>query len=195
MKKRIKVMKKYFNKKSGLVNEKIKQFFQEIDNNNQLRANKLLGIEDENVSKPLIITTPNLSKASNLKYRIADLGNNKFDVQYNHAIINTIYFGETTIFYHQSAVNFLSGKIEEDFTGEVSLYDIVQVQTSLAFDSKNEEQKVTELSLYLNLIDGDQIVFPLRRHFVIDGYDYPEILTEKENYVINTIKKAVRTLK
>lgn len=195
MKKRIKVMKKYFNKKSGQVNEQIEQFFEEIHSSNKLRSAVLLGIENENVSKPLVITTPNLSKESSLKYHVANLGENKFDVQYNYAIINTIYFGETTMFYHQASVSFLSGKVEEDFTGEISLYDVVQVQTSLTYDTKNKDLKVTELSLILNLIDGDEIVFPLRRHYMSDGYNYPEILTEKENYVVNTIKNAVRSLK
>lgn len=194
MKQRTKLMKKYFKKRSGQEDHSVQSLLAETMQEAQKRAKKLLCIEDVKVSKPLVISMPDLGKGRKLQYRITKLENDQYIVHYNYAVFSTIYFSEDTLFYHNAIVNNLTGKVDADITGEISLYDIIHIETSLTYDTYNGTPS-SLLTLTLNLVDGDHISFPIRKHILLDDYTYPELLTKEERYVIETIKKAVRSVK
>ncbi|VEU80896.1 hypothetical protein [Haploplasma axanthum] len=190
MENRIKIMKKYFRKLKGKENNKVEGLINETTTRALERAKKVLCIENHKVSKPLVISAPNLNHSSKLKFRVTEV-NKEHRIDYNNAILTTIFFDENTLFYHKAEVNYITGHVDVDFAGVIKLNDIKHLQVKIDYDDP-KEPKVSNLTLRLDLTGGNSIAFSLRDHFLFDGYNYPDVLTEKERLVIQTIQKAIR---
>ncbi|MDY0278079.1 MAG: hypothetical protein RBQ97_08340 [Acholeplasma sp.] len=194
MKNRVKVLKKYFRKLRGVKNEAVETFIQETTEEALLRSKKLLCLVDTKISNPIVISTPNTEGRNDIKFRITKMEDGSYRVDYDHAVLTTLFLSSQGLFYHQAIVNYYSGKVTADLTGEIDLCDISHVQTELTCQDK-EDPKYSSLVLKLHIVDGSSILIPLRKHYMYDGYQYPEVLTEKERYIIETIKTAIRLAK
>lgn len=190
---RTKLMNKYFNnEKVKSVNE-VQEIMAKDTEKALLRAKSILCIENEKVSKPLIIVSPNFTKKVKIRYRIYET-NNLVKVDIDYALLTTIFLSDKRLFYHQTALSYLDGSIESDSTGEISLLDIINIETVLLFD--NEKKPITSnLILRLDLINGSKIEFTLRNHFSYESKNELELLTEDEHYIIEIIKNYVRNKK
>ncbi|WP_026391814.1 hypothetical protein [Haploplasma modicum] len=191
MNNRIKVMKKHFGKISGEVDEAATKIIEEdllIAGN---RAKQLLDLENLEVSKPFVVRT-----ASNFnhktKYRI-NLLNDAQHLDYDQSLVTTIFLGTKALYYHGVIVNHQDGKIYNDVAGEVRYNDVTHVEVVIDSSESRSKVNVITVELILNLINGTSLVFNLRTHYLYHESEYPELLLEKERYIINTIKEAIRS--
>lgn len=194
MKKRIKLMKKYFKKKQGHESKHALEFIEADIDAALLRANALIGVDEEVLSEPLIISSPDsLSRDSKVKYRITiNKDGNRID--YDQALITSIYLSNESLFYHETKVDHITGLVSYDIAGELNLFDILHIETIIEYEQLMN-YKTYKVFLKLNLVDGNDLAFFLRQQFIYDGVEEEGILTEDESYIIKTIKQAVRLSK
>lgn len=194
MKNRIKLIKKYFRSKSANENETVTKYLEEDIDNVLSRAHTLIGIKKGDLSEPLVIITPNsFYEGGKVRYRIIKL-DDEYRVDYDQSMVTSIYLTNESLYYHQASVNHNNGVIDFDIAGELNLFDVTHTETILDYDNV-ENPKVSQLIFRLNLVDGSNIEFYLRDHFLHDEYYLETLLTEEEEYVINTIKEAIRKSK
>lgn len=190
MKKRIKLLKKYFKKNTGKKDSEVSELIKNDLNNAFKRAETLVATKD--VSKPFILRGPNIYD-ENLKYRLnRDNKDEEFNLEYSNSLITILFLGKNTLFYYQSEVDHINGLVNEEFTGEVK-YDNV-LNTELEIDNqvdRNHNPITSTVNLVLTLKNEAELVFNLRNHYEFNDDKYPEVLTEDEKYIVKTIKEAI----
>lgn len=194
MKKRAKIVKKYFRRKNGRENEQVVQLIQQDLDKALVRAQLLLSLENERVSKPLIIKAANTDN-ENVKYRVVKLEDDKKRVDYSESILTTIYLGTNSLFFHEAIVNHIKGYVLEDYASEVKYRDIVHVETLLDYEHRYNHIGLSSLYLLLHLVNGTTINLNLRSHYMHNQKDYPELISDEERKVITSIQKAIRAVK
>ncbi|HKL94944.1 MAG TPA: hypothetical protein VJ845_00800 [Haploplasma sp.] len=219
MKKRIKYMKKHFKKKAGRENEHINAILAQDTENALLRAKEVLTFSDDKYSDPIVIVTPNTDTDRRVRFRITKLAkhvevdvetteekvavkkkHNKkkhnFDIRvdYDYAKLITIFLGEKSLFFHRSIMDYITGRVEEDVAHEIAYKDIIGVSTFIGYDDP-KNPRLSSVVLNLSLLNSEVIDIPLRNHYLYEQGELQSILTEKEEYIIKTIKKAIRTVK
>lgn len=193
MKNRIKLMKKYFKKKNAHDNHKAFEFITADTNKAILRAKEIISFETEEYSEPITIVTPNTNEDNKVRFRVIH-SEETTRVDYDSAVFTTIFFGARTLFIHKTTMDFIDGFIEEDVSKELAYEDIVCVGTFLGYDDP-QDPLLSILNLSLNLVNGTSIDIPLRKHYLFNDNELAEILTEKEQYIVQTIKKSIRSMK
>lgn len=195
MKRRIKLIKKYFKSKSLVENNDVTNFLEEDIENVLSRAYTLIGIDEDEVSKPLVIITPSaFYDGGKVKYRIIKKDDDNFRVDYDQSLVTSIYLTNESLYYHQASVNHNNGFIDFDIAGGLNLFDVTHTETILDYDDP-VKPKISQLILRLNLVNGSNIEFYLRDHYLHDDYLLETLLTEDEAYIINTIKAAIENSK
>lgn len=193
MKKRNKLMKKHFKTTNGKENHKMEQLIKEDNEQAIERAKLVVSLENEGYSEPIVIVTPNTSTKRKVRFRTTKV-DHTIRVDYDYALVTTLFLGGRSLFYHQSSIDYLIGAVESDVAYEVGYTDIVKVETFIGYDNPNNP-KLRVVMLTLGLANATTITIPLRNHYIFDKTEKNEILTEKEQYIIHTIKKAIRTVK
>lgn len=193
MKHRAKRVKKYFRKKSGKEDLKVSELIKEDIDKALLRAQLLLSLEDEVVSKPLIIKAANTDNPD-IKFRVTK-NTEPSKVEYTESILTTLYLGKTSLFFHEAIVNHINGYVLEDYASEVKYHDIVHVETYLDYDPRVNNIGVSSLYLILHLINGTSITLNLRSHYMYNRKEHSELITNDERQVITNIQKAIRAVK
>ena len=213
MKKRIKIMKKHFKKKDGRENEHINEIVAKDTENALLRAKEVLTFSDDKYSNPIVIVTPNTDTDRRVRFRITKLKkhdeaivettqevvvkhkhHNEIRVDYDYAKLITIFLGEKTLFFHHSIIDYITGRVEEDVAHEIAYKDIIGVSTFVGYDDPRNP-RLSLVVLNLSLLNSEVINIPLRNYYLFEQGELDTILTEKEEYIIKTIKKAIRTAK
>lgn len=194
MKKRVKLLKKYFRRQKGNENTEVIKLIQQDIDKALIRAQLLLSLEGENVSKPLIIKAAN-TESEDTKFKVVKLPDGKTRVDYSESLITTIYLGTNGLFFHEAIVNHIHGYVLEDFASEVKYRDIVHVETYLDYEHRHNQVGLSSLYLLLHLVNGTTIALSLRSHYMHNKKDYPELISEQERQVITNIQKAVRSVK
>lgn len=194
MKNRIKLMKNYFKKDSGKENDKALEFIQADIEAALVRAKALSNVEDDNLSQPLIISTPDsFSTDKKVKYRVIT-GEEDNYVNYDKALITSVYLSNQVLYYHETTVDHITGLVSYDVAGELNLFDVLHMETIVEYDEVMGH-KTFRVYLKLNLVDGNSMTLHLRQHFMQDGAAIKELLGKDEEYIIKTIKQAVRLSK
>lgn len=195
MKNRIKLMKKYFKSKSVEEKELVTQYFEEDIQSVLDRAPILLGVLEEGVSKPLIIVTPNaFYEGGNIRFKVVRVSKDEHRIDFDQALVTSIYLTTESLYYHQASINHNNGLIDFDIAGELNLFDVTHIETILDYDNP-VNPRISKLILRLNLVDGSDIEFYLRHHFLHEEYQLDSLITEDEAYIIDTIKTAIRNSK
>lgn len=194
LKKRTKLMTKYFKKNRGKEVLEANAYILEDIENAINRAEDLID-EDGNYSEPLVILTPEvLYEEDKLSYRVTETEEGNFIIHHNQSLITSLFLTNQTMFYHKANINHINGKFDNELVGDLSLFDIVHIQTSLDME-ETKDLNIFKVFLTLNLVDGDTVTFNLRKEIVDDVNDFDTSLNEDEKYIIKTIRKAVRQSK
>lgn len=193
MKKRNKLMKKHFKKTDGRENKKIEQVIASDTEEALKRAQIISGLEDVEFSNPIVIVTPNTNTDRKVRFRTTKVSG-EVRVDYDYALLTTLYFGDKTLFYHQSSIDYLSGVVDEDNAIEVGYKNIVKVKTFVGYDDP-KKPLLKMVNLTLSLDNGETIEIPLRNQYLFSDGSSAELLTEKEAYIIRAIKNAIRSVK
>jgi|GEM_PF-4275518 len=191
MSERIKTMKNYFDKLSSKKDNKIEDLINDTTTKVLQRAKKILCITNHKVSEPLMISSPNFKDMKNLKFKSTKLENG-YRIDYNFAVLTSIFFDEKTLFYHKAEVDYITGEADVDLAGQVKLKDIVHMEVKSSYDNTRGEVKVSNLTLKLDLVGGFSINFVLRDHFLFADNPLEGVLTSKERQIIQTIQAAIR---
>lgn len=195
MKNRIKLVKKYFKSRKSVENNEVTNYLEADIENVLNRAHTLIGIDVDEASKPFVIVTPSaFYDGGKVKYRIVKKEDDTFRVDYDQSLVTSIYLTNESLYYHQASVNHNNGFIDFDIAGELNLFDVTHTETILEYDN-DLEPKISQLIFRLNLVDGSNIEFYLREHVIHKDYHLETLLTEQEEYIVNTIKTAIRNSK
>lgn len=191
MKKRIKLMNKFFSKNKVKPNEEVTQFINEDIENAVLRAKTFIG--SKKVAKPLVLITPNVNHPK-LKFVLTKTKEDEeFDVVYNNTLLTIIFLGEKDLNYHQLLINHTSGDISDDIIGEVKYDNISNTELEITNTQENKGTTLSTVTFDLHLVGNGTLSFDLRNHYAFDEERYLNILTEKEQYVVDTLKRAINT--
>lgn len=194
MKNRAKVLKRYFRRSRGKQKDNVVEVIQQDIDKALERAKLLLSLENENVSKPLIIKAAN-TENENIRFKVVKLPDKTTRVDYNESLLTTIYLGTNSLFFHEAIVNHIHGYVLEDYASEVKYRDIVHVETFLDYEHRYNTVGLSSLYLLLHLINGTTIALNLRNHYMHNRKDYPELVTKEEKAIITNIQKAIRSVK
>lgn len=193
MKNRNKLMMKHFKKTNGHENRHMEELILADNENAIARAKEFVGIDNEEYSEPIVIVTPYTTTNRKVKFRTTKI-DKTVRIDYDYALVNTIFLGERTLFYHQSAIDYLTGRVEKDLAIEVAYNDIVKTEVFIGYDNP-AKPRLRVVLLNLSLVNGTVIDIPLRNHYLFESNLQLDLMNETEKYIINTIKKAIRTVK
>lgn len=198
MKKRIKVMKKYFKKSRGKEVSKANEYLSEDMEQALIRAKELISVEEDQYSEPFVIKTPDSRLSTGkVNYRVSTVVVDKkhtFEVQYDKSLITSIFLSNQSLYYHKTGIDHITGLVSYDFAGELNLFDVLHIETLIDYEVI-KDYRVQKVNLKLNLVDGSNIIFYLRHKYIADDVLNGEILSKEEDYIIKTIKQAVRLSK
>lgn len=193
-KNRAHLMKKFFNKYTGKEKDSIEHLIQADYDQIIERAEQLSSIDknDYPSNAPIMIKVPDsFTKKDRVSYRLVQKEDKSTVLLYDQALVTTLFFGETSLFYHQCNVDHRTGNIAFDIAGEFNYFDVVHMETALKFDH-SENPKYLMLDLELTLIDGTLIPFHLRNHRLYDSYRLPSLLTDQEKMILEQFKHHIR---
>lgn len=197
LKKREKYTKKYFKRFSGRAQTTFEDILKADYQNAVKRAEALLSVSKADYPNvaPFVITIPEgFHFSDKVKYRLDISADGTQTLLYDQSQVTTIFFGETTVFYHRSNINHKTGEIAYDVAGEFSYFDIVYVETAFKFDNE-DRPKHLYLTLDLSLADGTQVNLKLRNERLEFASPSEELITEKEQFVLRTFKERIRKSK
>lgn len=190
MKKRIKLMNKYFRNNKTKPNEEVLDFISEDINKAIERAKTFMG--NKRVSKPIVLNAPN-TNYNNLKFKLTKTKDEEeFKVKYNNTLLTIMFLGENALNYHQLIVNHENGEIGDDIIGEVK-YDDISNTEIIINNSQEGKSTLSTVTFEMHLKSNGTLSFDLRNHYDFDNEKYLNILTEEEQYVVDTLKRAINT--
>lgn len=192
LKNRVRSTKKYFRKFTGREKADFASFVNEDYKKAITRAESLLSIDKKAYAQPVLISTPNsFDNTSKVQYRLDKKEDGTFTQIYDQALVTIMFFGNEALFYYQANINHRTGQIGSDISGEFNYFDVVHVETRLRYDQP-AKPKYLMLDLKVGLTDGRTIPIHLRNHRIYDGYGVPEVLTETEQKILDTLKTKIR---
>ncbi|MFP4177504.1 MAG: hypothetical protein ACLFTZ_01940 [Acholeplasmataceae bacterium] len=194
MKNRAHAMKKFFKSYTGKEKSSIEHLIQADYDQIIERAEQLSSIDksDYPSNAPIMIKVPDaFTKKDRVSYRLVHKEDKSTVLLYDQALVTTLFFGETSLFYHQCNVDHRSGSIAFDIAGEFNYNDVVHMETTLSLDQP-ENPKYLMLDLELSLIDGSVIPFHLRNHRLHESYELPSLLTDQEQMILDQFKHYIR---
>ena len=192
IKNREKWTKKYFKKFAGRSKDSYDLMLYEDYENAIDRAHKLLTIDQNLYDKPFIITIPDaFGSKDRVTYRIDKKPDGTHTLLYDQALVTILFFGEEALYYYQSNIDHRNGHIAYDKAGEFSYFDVVQIESEIAYDNLDKPKFIT-LDLIIGLSDGLKVSLHLRNHRIHEHYDLPDLLTPAEEEILTTLKKKVR---
>jgi hypothetical protein len=192
IKNREKWTKKYFKKFAGRSKDSYELMLYEDYEHAIDRAHKLLSITQQDYTKPVIITIPDaFGTKDRVTYRLDKKPDGTHTLLFDQALVTILFFGEEALYYYQVNVDHRNGHHAYDKAGEFSYFDVVHIETSLAYDQVDKPKFIT-LDLSIGLSDGQKISLHLRNHRIHDHYDLPDVLTKEEQDILNLLKDKVR---
>lgn len=195
MKNRIKMMGKHFKKNNIKPNAAVEELINLDNDNALLRARTLSGVLEDELSNPIVIITPNTNTKRNVRFKTTHLEHDDtFEVEYDYSLVTTLLLGNKTLFYHQSAIDYITGRVENDLSLEIAYKDIISTKIIIGNDSVS---KPTMSVVKLELLATNQLTLeiPLRNTYLKDNVLEDELLSHKEEAIIKTIKQAIRNSK
>lgn len=191
MKKRIKLVNKYFQKNKVKPNEEVNELLNEDIEKAVERAKAFIG--SKKVSKPIILRTPNLNH-NNLKFKLTKTDESEeFEVEYNNTLLTVIFLGENDLNYHQIEIDHVTGHLGDDIIGEVKYDEISNTELVITNTQENKNTTLSKVSFDMHLRSNGTLSFELRNHYAYDEDKYLNVLTEKEQYIVDTLKRAINT--
>lgn len=189
---REKLTSKYFKKVSGKSLDSFNEMVQADYAKAIERARQLSSIEKSDYSAPILITVPDaFHHNGKVNYRLDKKPDDTFTLMYDQALVYVLFFGRNSLFYYQSNINHMNGKIALDIAGEFNYADVVHMETELKFDHIDRPKYIT-LDLEIGLVDGTIVPFHLRNHRIHQDYSLPSLLTNQEQQILGLLKKKVR---
>ena len=175
MKKRIKLMNKYFRKPKGKPKKEVQDLINADVENALQRATKL--INNKNVAEPLILRTAD-TNTEDLRYRLTRTkkGEN-FLVEYDNTLLTAIFLGEQTLNYYQVLIDHVTGELYDDVVGEVNYKDITNTELAINHDRDERGPVLSTVTFDLHLNGSGTLSFDLRNHYAFDEERYLNILT------------------
>lgn len=191
MKKRIKLMKKHFRKNKGKPSEQVTEFINSDIEKAVERAKTFMG--NKKVSKPIVLRAANIDD-SNLKYRLSKHKNeDEFNVEYNNTLLTIIFLGEKDLNYYQMVINHENGQVGDDVVGVVKYEDISNTELAVNNTTMDKQKTLSTVTFDMYLRSNGTLSFDLRKHYMYKDEKYLNALTEKEQYIVDTLTKAINT--
>lgn len=191
MNKRIKLMSKYFKKNVGKPNQEV-AVFMDADVENALgRAKKLMG--DAKVSEPIVIRTIDLENPE-AKFRLSQPKKSEdFVVEYNNTLLTALFLGEKEINYYQARIDHITGRVYGDVLGEIKYADVSNTELNIINEVRGKNERISKVTFDMHLGGAGTLSLILRNHYMFNEQKYPNVLTEKEQYIVNTLRAAINT--
>ncbi len=173
--KRAEWVNKYFKKQFGKANPMYMNLVQMDYQTVIERATKLIGI-DSNLYEEYhqVIAPDSLDNSRSVRYRFDKTADNKnYTLYYDQVFMTVLFFGQENLFIYRANVDHLTGDVVMEKANEFSYFDIVSIETSRTHDRINNP-KYLQLSLNLNLLDGEEFNLNLRnqRLYASQGRNY-----------------------
>lgn len=192
MKHRIKIMKKHFRKTKGSDHKEYDQIVGKDIDHVISNSEHILGVVNEDVSKPITIVAPLTGTDRQVKYKLTNIDKER-RVDFDYALISTIFFGAKRLYIHQTALDVITGSTEWYAATEVAYQDIMLVETT--FGHTGHKSEISFAGVELGLANGDNLELLLRVHYSGNDVTSETLITPKERYILDTLKKAVRESK
>ena len=191
-KQREKFTSKYFKTFSGRSDLSYADMLQADYKTAMKRAELLSSLKPGDYESPIIITVPDAyNKVGKVTYRLDKKEDGTQTLLYDQALVTILFFGADSLFYYQANIDHRNGHIGFDVAGEFNYFDVVHMETALKYDHPDRPKYIT-LDLEIGLSDGVIIPFHLRNHRMHENYQLPNVITESEQKVLDTIKEKVR---
>lgn len=188
MKNRKKLMDKHFKKNTGKPDDKVTEIINEDIDQALIRANMLIG--DKTISEPIIIKTAD-TEFENVRFKLSK-EDDDFNVEYDKSLVTALYLGAHDLTFFQTKIDHTTGHVGQDALAVVKYRDIVNNELFITNDYNEKlDTVVSKVIIELSLKDGDMLVISLRNHHEFTNDKYPNILTDDERYVVDTLKKAI----
>ena len=110
-------------------------------------------------------------------------------VYYSQVGYSWLLFGEKSMYYYRASINHIFGFTGYETSYEFDYKDIVSIKTAVT-----HENHVEKFTLTLSLTNGETLVIPLRT-IPNKVYESTHKLTEKEAFVLSTIRNVIRSSK
>jgi hypothetical protein len=189
---RAKFTSKFFKKFQGRSHDSFDQMLMNDYKHVVERAYQLSSINELDYDQMFIITVPDaFEKNGRVNYRLNKTADGGQTLLFDQSLVTILFFGSETLYYHQANVDHRDGHIAFDVSGEFSYFDVVHMETAFKYDNQDKPKYIT-LDLEVGLSDGVKVPFHLRNHRIHDDYHLPNLLTETEQKVLDTIKRRVR---
>lgn len=189
MKEKINLLNNYFKKSKGEVVPKVDSYV-DADLNLALERAKTL-IAKEDLSKPFVLRSPNLDETK-VRFRLNKVeGKEEHVVDYDHTLVTIIFLGAKKLYYYQGDIDHVRSLISNEVVGEILYVDVVNTEVEVNNEVNRNLPYVSEVNLALTLRTGNELVFNLRTHYLYNEEKYPNILTDDERYIVETIKAAI----
>lgn len=192
MKQRIKVMKKHFRKALGKDHKDFDQIVGKDIDHAIINSEHILGIINEDVSKPITLFAPNTTTDRLVKYKLTEVDKER-RVDFDYALVTTLFFGAKRLYIHQTSLDIITGTSEYFLATEVAYKDITVVET--AFGHVGDKDDISFAKVILGLSNGNEIELLLRVHYLTKDVTTEDLITKKERYILDTLKKAIRETK
>lgn len=180
----------YFKRRQGKMDEKFEEILEKDLEMLASRAKDLGILPDDVSSQPVQLMTPDQFLDDNISYRL-NKDEDDTVLRYSQAAVTTLFYDDTRLYYHQCNLDVVSGKVYEDVVGEFKLDDVVTVETFLTFDGE-DDPGYARLDVEIQLSNGSELVFIVRRHPLTKNYSEENLLSTKEKTFLTLLKNLVR---
>lgn len=180
----------YFKRRQGNMDAKFEEILEKDLEMLASRAKDLGILPDDVSSQPVQLMTPDQFLDDNISYRL-NKDEDDTVLRYSQAAVTTLFYDDARLYYHQCNLDVVSGKVYEDVVGEFKLDDVVTVETFLTFDGE-DDPGYARLDLEIQLSNGSELVFIVRRHPLTKNYSEENLLSTKEKTFLTLLKNLVR---
>lgn len=189
---RPKWVKAFFKKNQGKSQNLMFEYMEKDHYRLLKRAHALLDITDKDYEKLFMIKMPDsFDNVHKVNYRLDINKEGKNTLLYDQAYINVLFFGEDTLYNYHANIDYNTGSIGFDGTTSFHYFDIVSIETKLAYDDPTNP-KYSQFYIILNLSNNQQVTLNLRNHRLNASYQLPSLLTVQEERIIKLLREKMQ---